>query len=279
MMCLLVLMVSGLLRADIGVWEKTLRQYRLDSTFQPSFTIVKYGVFGRSGKLKLSQDLAQDSNFASKVCLRPRVEAWVTHRLSNGESLGSQAATVLGSELNKIPSCIRAVELDIEPIPFPTPWLIEFLRIVRASLKDSLELRIAIPVLSPVAIRGLSWTPVQAESVLSVVDGLDIMVYDTGAKSRLEYEMLVDQTKDVALRLLVGHPKKQIVLGLPAYPDRTTFHNREIENLSVAVGLLTGSGKDWSCRKRFRFAIYGGWTMSSKDRTIAGELGRWMKCG
>ena len=249
----------------------------VDRTYVPEFHVVKTAVFSNNGTPKASHPHAQYRLTCGREAALES-HAWVTHRLSAGERLSPEAGRKLGTELTKLlkETCLSAVELDVEPMPAPPEWLVPFLKAVRATLVSDYELRLAIPPVTAAPLRGLSWRPADALRVLEAVDGLDLMLYDSGASDAAAYEKIVAEAFGFAAAVSTG---KRLVLGLPAYKDKhKPLHPLDVENLSVAQTALGKLSKDKArllCDGRARLAYYAHWTMDVNDRLLAKKIGEW----
>lgn len=256
-----------------GAWVKDPPVPRGDLV---GFFLVKAGVFHRSGRLKGTLSApAKKRTCPSSQGARPSDTAWITHRLGDGERLTATAGTVLGGALaaELADGCFVAVELDVEPMPTPPDWLVPFLRAVRAALPRQYRLQVAVPPVTGHPTPGLRWTPEAARPVRDAIDGLDLMLYDTGAASAAAYQAIVaDGAAFAAESSAVG---KHTVLGLPAYRDRTPRHPLHIENLAVALEPLHNQAFLTAyCAGRIELAFYAYWTMDDGDRGKAKEIAR-----
>lgn len=273
---ILVLALSNTLYAT-GAWYKTPKQI-LDSKKQgytPAFVLLKAAVFSKDGAIRktLTQKERKDH------CLtNVRTTAWVTHRLSKGETLSKNAGQRLGRELSAylVNSCFSKVELNIEPIEKVEPWLLEFLFGVKSELK-ALQLHLAVPALSPQKLLGPSWDIGDVKLALAQTDGLDFMLYDTGITSDKDYISLVTNAVRESLALLLAHRDKTLILGLPTYHDKTKFHQKS-ETLANAFSAL----KNFSplelepiCAGRLQIAYYAGWTMQATERAVSNQIRGW----
>ncbi len=262
-----------------GVWLKNPTDANRFSglSFQPEFFILKLNAFSSNGSFRsrwTPKDLAQ-------ICsLKAPLFGWVTRRLSVKEVLTKESGKKLASNLNNEikGSCISEIELDMEPMAAPPRWLNEFLRSVRTHLDSNYKLSLAIPALSASKIPGYSWTPEWAKEILAEIDSLDIMNYDTGLSSTQAYKDLIKTGLDFAKTIVTQFPEKRVLMGFPAYKDRTRHHQQKVENLNEVLNTLTGvSESKFFCNDRIRFAHYAGWTMDGSDVKYANLIENWKK--
>lgn len=208
------------------------------------------------GKLKIVNEESNQEYF------------WVTHRLSAGEVLTGEAGKKLGSELNGLAGKAKHIELDIEPLKDPAT-VTEFLKGVRETLSPELKLTIAAPFTAETKSEANSWTREQFEHVIGYVDGIELMVYDTGAKTKEEYLGLFENNLSAAGAWQELYPSKIFTVGLPAYPDKTKLHRPAVESLAVvSESALLKSGKF----SKMRFAVYAGWTLTEEDKKLIDKL-------
>lgn len=247
--------------------------------FTPQFVILKLGAFSQKGELSTSSSFTEKN---IKIHCSKEIEsiAWVTHRLSSGETLPEASGKTLGGQLSKIlkGSCVSAIEIDIEPLPQAESWLEPFLKALKDNLPSQLKLRLAVPVLSPKTIAGNFWSLIDGVKALQWVDGLDVMAYDSGAKSSKEYEETFKNTFFFVMELIKQSPGKTIIVGVPAYSDKTQLHREEAENLNSVLTTLkpfTPFQLKPFCRGEIRLAYYSGWTLSPKDKEIHKQIEEW----
>ncbi len=264
-----------------GAWYQTPQQIisSQKAGFTPRFVLLKAGVFSKSGHLSLPKEFHGTS---LKTHCSTSVEsiAWITHRLSPGETLSELSGKTLGQQIGQSLEqlCFSAVELDIEPLSQAEPWLEPFLKGVRSSLSPKFKLRLAIPVLSPQNLPGHFWSLRDGVKALSWVDGLDVMAYDSGVKSPKDYAQLLKNTFFFIMELNKTSPEKKIILGLPAYNDKTTLHSKNIENLEMALATLrpfTTFQLKPLCEDSIRLAYYAGWTLSESDFKNHQQIEEW----
>lgn len=236
-----------------GVWFKTPAQLKANS---PEWALLKFGIFSRAGGLKVVSSLED--------CPTPTpLFAWVTHRLSARETLSPAAGRRLGTELNeKLGACFSGVEINAEPMPSLAPWFLEFAKEVRAALDKKYVLHVATPA---------EWDASMRLHLLTAIDGVDLMIYDTGARNAPAYKRHVRE----ALNFGIGAPAdKGITFGFPAYPDKTKKHRRGVEVLANVQALLDEEPglRRAFCGKRRRVAIYCGETMTAEESKAAALL-------
>lgn len=260
---------------EVGAWYKSVEQIPelATQTFHPGFIILKIAAFSKKGNMWGVQSLEKIQEFCGKG---EKLEAWVTHKIGKRETLGQAQGAVFAKELNTLikNTCIKRIEIDLEPLKEASPWLLDFLGVVKAQT-PGLEIRLAVPALSAKALPGHSWTKNSIEKVLEKIDGVDIMLYDTGLKSSAAYTTLVKE----ALRFSLNKGKgKAVVLGLPAYQDKTKFHHLETENLTnVQTALETFTPQELVplCLKKIRLSYYAGWTLFDSELQSAKKLDEW----
>ncbi|MBI4404823.1 MAG: hypothetical protein HY537_11710 [Deltaproteobacteria bacterium] len=260
-----------------GYWFQKPHNIRpLISQIRPDSVLLKWGVFSTNGHVKPTEDIG---NMEAACRNKIPLVAWISHRLSQNEQLLPEAGQRLGTELNQLLAapCFQGVELDIEPLPEPPPWLAPFLKQLRKVLNAHFKLRLAIPPVSDTKLPGLSWLPTRALAIASECDGLDLMVYDTGLTKAFEYERLVQKSLAFARVFFERYPDKTLLLGLPAYKEKTKLHWPMVENLLTASQALEDSGADKSliCSKQLSIAFYAGWTIDIKDRPLALRIEKW----
>lgn len=244
--------------------------------FHPDFTLIKAGIFSKTGNLK---EVLSREELKETCSENPHFEVWVTHRLSKGETWEEKAGTLLGKSLKKQleGTCVRAVELNAEPLPDVPDWFLKFLSNVKKEA-GNLSIRLAVHALSEKKLEGPTWNKALVEKLLPSVDGVDLMMYDTGLKEKESYsELLVNAFKEVEA-WAKGHPAKTFVIGVPAYYDKTRLHRSDVENLKSVLFALSrhqpNEKAPW-CNRQIRFAIYAGWTMTAEDKTITQLLRAW----
>jgi len=276
-----VTLLVGLKLFAAGAWYKEPQQISKGpkDTFFPSFVILKIGVFSNSGDLALAPTISE-SKISSHCDTAISSIAWVTHRLSENETLKPEAGKNLGNRLKKLLSqtCFTAVELDIEPLKEATPWLATFLKGVRETLPEKIKLRLAVPVLSPRSLEGNFWTLRDGVQAMAWVDGLDVMAYDSGAKDSSEFSEIFKNTFFFVMELIKQTPGKDIIVGLPAYQDKTKLHKLDAENLTTVLQTLkpfTPFQIKPLCNGEIKLAYYAGWTLTKKDQETHKKIEEW----
>lgn len=264
------------LAGPLGAWYKAPNQVPnpLDEAFSPSFVLLKVANFNQKGAL---WPLFPRQSIQERCKLNQAVEAWVTHRLKKEETLGTDAGLLLGKSLVESlkDTCIKKVEIDLEPLPSATPWLLEFLVGIKTTSKE-LEIRLAVPALSEKPLVGPTWNKESVDKVLEKIDGVDFMLYDTGLQDKREYAALLKNAIRFALNVSETSP---IVLGVPAYQDRTKYHQLKVENLETVLEVLKSfPPKELVplCLKKVRLSLYAGWTLS-KELLHARKLEEWYR--
>ncbi len=272
----------------VGLWTKSpgnLTLYSATRYFSPDFFLVKAAVFARNGTIKLEWPFESLLETCGK---KFSTTAWVTHWLASGETLLPSGGKALAENINAqlLGTCFSSVELDIETLPQPPAWLAAYLTEVRRVLSQSYSLSIAIPVVSAHPPPGGAWSPEQANAVLGIIDGLDIMVYDTGSATDVEYGKLLAENLQYAAGVVKKNPKKQMTLGFPAYKEgNPKIHNVDVENLTIVKTVLKELPKDKArilCDGRVRVAYYPDWTDANEPRVdeknkLAGkEIDKWL---
>jgi len=277
----IILIMTVVCRAyGTGIWFRAPHQ--LDpllksGEFQPEFVLLKTGIFSRHGFLK---DLHDDRNVAKLCHVGIPTIAWVTHRLSPNETLSAEVGAHLGKALSASlgKTCITEVELNIEPMPSPPIWVFAFIKSAKSEL-GRLKLRLTVPFVTESSIKGFHWGAKSAEKTSEVVDGIDILNYDSGCTATGCYIRLLNEGLDFAHYLLQKQANSSIIFGLPAYHDKTNLHHESVENPSVALQALRQykKAKEVVCHGRFRIAFYAGWTMTASDKEYASQIQNWKK--
>lgn len=250
--------------------------------FRPDLFNLKSGAFDRNGKVKPTFPF---STYHSASCgMKYEVRAWIAHRLGKVKELKPEAGKALGTYLSSwlTGACISEYELDIEPLPEPPGWLVPFLKATRAALSPNYALRLAVPTVTPrkLPAPALSWKPDAALEVLDVVDGLDLMIYDTASSTAAQYAGVVADALDFAARAREKFPSKSLLLGFPAY--RTTdpaLHDGGIEGLAgvrTTLKDLAPAKAKVLCDPRVRMAYYPDeGVFNDKDKRLAQEIEKW----
>lgn len=262
-----------------GAWTKTAEAYLAglsDPTFTWDFGLLKAGIFSRSGSLTITLEGA----WRSKLCAASRrPTAWVTHRLETGETLTRDTASRLAKELNLLlkEGCFDGVELDVEPLKDLPDWLMVFTKELRTKLDRSFRLTMAIPTVSERTAGETTWSVRAALKLLSTVDGLDLMIYDTGAATTEAYATYVRHALGFSVKATRRFLGKTITLGLPAYADMTLKHRKGIETIDTAKRVFLEEERlvKILCGASVRVAYYSGWTITSEEMRTANELARW----
>lgn len=264
-----------------GAWYQDMSQVSIPkkAIFNPQFLVLKAGVFSKTGHFTVAKALNK-LKLKNEGSRNLESIAWVTHRLSPGETLSKEAGEILGIELSKklLGTYFTSIELDIEPLTKAESWLEPFLKGIRKNLSSSFKLRLAVPVLSPKTVSGHFWSLQDGAQAINWVDGLDVMVYDSGLKSQKEYSELFKNVFFFVMELVKQSPEKNIILGLPTYDDRTRLHDKEYENLETVLTTLkpfTPFQLKYYCSGQIRFAYYAGWTLSQKDQSQHQQLEEW----
>lgn len=187
----------------------------------------------------------------------------MTHRMGSGETLTKAAGEKLGKALRSFEGQARFIELDIEPLPEPGVLKV-FLQGVKEKFGPDLKLTLATPFLSPRKTEAISWDQTQFEQTIPLVDGLEVMVYDTGAQTEAQYLAHFENALNAVETWKERYPQKVFTVGVPAYPDKTKLHLPQVENLSVIA-----KSKLLEKFPSARLAIYAGWTMTEKDHSVS----------
>lgn len=277
----LLLFSRFLFAYELGAWYKRAPEIprALNTRFSPTFLILKAGIFGANGSIKTVGEVKDWKKLCSE---NYKLTAWLTHRLKKSQQLSPSDAENLGREIarNFSSTCFQAIELDIEPLTGEEPWLSEFLKKLKMTLADSYQIRMAIPLLSEEKTTGLSWKKEQAKKLLSHIDGIDLMLYDSGSKTKEAYASLLEYNLTAAKDILVTSSDKSVLLGIPAYHDRTALHKDNIENINAFISALKArSLADNSpiCTGKIKMAFYAGWTLSPEDRNSISDLKSWLE--
>ncbi len=265
----------------VGAWYKNTEEIPQAKTgsFSPNFVIMKWGVFSKKGHLTLSKT-ATNAYLKTHCSKSLDSIAWVTHSLAPGEMLNQKSGKALGTQLAKTLSntCFSSVELDLEPLKSAQAWLEPFLKGVKETLPKRFKLRLAVPVISLKALPGKFWSLRDGVKGMQWVDGLDIMTYDSGVKNSKEYSEVFKGALFFTIELIKQSPDKDVIIGLPAYDDKTKLHTQETENLETVLATLkpfTPFQLKSLCEGKIRFAYYAGWTLSKKDHDTHKQIEEW----
>lgn len=263
--------------AAVGAWWTDVPKLETWRAHASDPAIVKRAIFSTKGKVRWLPTRLESPSCGGLE----RAWAWVTHRLSPGERLEVAAGKALGAELAKgLGPCYSAVQLNIEPMPAPPDWLIPFLKAVKDRLPSGVSLRLAAPPVTMVPLSGPSWRPDAAADVLRAADGLDLMLYDTGARDADSYARVLGEAGSFARHASRSEGKYRLLLGLPSYPDRTRLHDRGTENLEAAwkaLPRLPAIAREGWCTADV--AVYAGWTATAADLETLKRIGEWRKHG
>jgi hypothetical protein len=277
---ILIIYFSGLLSpvfalaSGVWFWEP----YKIDEVskkgLHAEFIIARVGTFNDSGEVKLIQ------NSWSNACKgRAGSSIWLSHKIKKGTALTIESGRKLASNINKLfyESCFDRIELDVEPIFKIESWHINFFTSVRKHLHKRFKLDVAIePPSSRILPNDDDWKKDDVQKVLNVVDGVDVMNYDTGYKASEDYRGLIQSSATILTELLLVNLKKQIRFGLPAYQDKTKLHDAKIENIQSVLQLLKDLqiGKRL-CTRNFQFVYFEGGDMRSEDIQWSHQLDKW----
>ncbi len=269
---LIGLFFSDALLAAWGTWAKDPAS--LNKTL--SFALLKTAVFGKQGNL---EPAVTEKDIANACKAGVELRAWITHRVGYEEVISPEAGARLGENIATLlkKSCFTSVELDIEPLRTPPPWLVPFLSKVRVKLPKELSLHLAVPTITTVPQTKWPWTTLEANAVLEAVDGFDLMIYDTGHKETESYGKVI---ADTVAYVAQAPSAKKFVLGFPAYHERTPRHFVRSENLAqVELGLkrLETSAAKTLCHSRVEFAFYAHWTARRDDKAPMDAIESWRK--
>ncbi len=251
---------------ELGAWYKRAPEipHALNTRFQPSFLILKAAIFSTDGSLKV----VGEPDAWKKVCDQNyKLTGWITHRLKKSEKLSNASGEKLAQNIAKqfSSTCMRTIELDIEPLTGEEEWLSPFLAKIKQTLAGSFEVRVALPF----------WKKENAQKILEVTDGIDLMLYDSGLKTKDEYAAFLKQNLDTAKELLTHAPEKSVLVGIPAYHERTALHVDNIENIGAFLAVLKARSlaeNSKICTGHIKMALYAGWTLSPEDRNTILEL-------
>lgn len=230
----------------VGCWWKEAKSY-LKAPEECDFLLVKTAILSSNGTL------------STRTPIPETAVGWITRRLSPLEPLGTQVAIRLADEAAK--EKIARIELDLEPMPALAGWLVPFAK--EFDRKSEQALHFATPPFAKVKLPGLSWSEKDLRDLLVAADGIDLMIYDTGLSTIESYRDLVRTNAELAVKLLGEFPAKSILLGLPAYPDKTKLHRPSVENLFIA---REGLEKIERFPTGLSVAVYAGWTLTGKER-------------
>jgi hypothetical protein len=265
--------------AGAWYWNPTKLEQSFKNGLKPDFIIARAGTFDSRGKIT-----PLFVNEWPKVCKQhSNSSAWLSYKIKRGMSLSIEVGEKLAVNINKMfeGTCFDRIELDVEPIFKPDKWILAFYKSVRLHLSSRFKLDVTIESPSPGRLPSdTQWTKEDAEGVLKLVDGIDIMNYDTGLGDLEEYENLIFYSEKQSLEILNENSNKQIRFGAPAYQDKTKIHDPRIENLhSVLIGFqkLEEERKGLICNGRFQISYFDGSDMNKEDLKMANDLEGWQR--
>lgn len=237
------------------------------------FYIVRAGNFNDVGEISFFE------NSWSKACGGHGSSVWLSHKVKKETILTPKVARQLALNINKFmrTSCFDRVELDIEPIFEIQQWHLDFFSTVRQYLDPKFKLDAAIEPPSKQALpTEVYWKSADIRKILNVIDGVDVMNYDTGYQMIAEYSDLIRDSATILGELLETYNNKQVRFGLPAYHEKTKVHNIEVENIHSALfGLKRVQNKKYICHRNFQFVYFEGGEMRAQDIKWARELEYW----
>ncbi|MBI5754592.1 hypothetical protein HZA41_00050 [Candidatus Peregrinibacteria bacterium] len=194
-----------------------------------------------------------------------------------------QSATILTSEIG-----FDGIHYDIEPIFDGDKNFLALLRETREALSEKAPLSVASDewqsrpltlLLSKIVKKDSKsyWGTRYMAEVASMVDQIIIMTYDSSITSPWLFSFWVEQQVVYATQA-VKNKKARILIGIPAYKEKTASFDPEAENIETGLlGLILGIRNIRSNLESFSgIAIYPYWTMEESDwktyDTLSGQI-------
>lgn len=264
-----------------GVWVKAPDDIALASAargYIPDYAIVKLATFDAVGNFRLVHTYSSIID----ACGRAQgTQGWISYRKDQPGPLTSQSGKTLGTKMNEdlIGACYTPLHLEIEPLTGQETWLPTYLKALRDTLNPDRELLLVVPPVTTKKLTGLSWTPESAGKALELIDGLSIMLYDTGIASPQDYRDLIKETFTLLNSLKKKFPQKKFVVNLPAYINgKAGLHTLMAENLREVKRALSELEPEHAkvlCGSTVRLAHFAHWEMSGLDKTSATQIRQW----
>ncbi len=254
----------------LGTWLKDPKKIPAEA----SFVLLESGMFWKKGGLK---PYLKEAELKEACAGKPKVHAWLIHRLQKETVFKPEAGTRLAGEIEKHfkNTCVTEIELDFETMPSPPPaWLPPFLKAVRAKLPKKYSLRLTTPPITTEPLKEPYWKAEEATAVLDAVDGFDIKVYNTGLRDYYAYGRVITD----AVSFVGSAPKKQFVLSFPAYNKRRPRHMLKVENMKIVTeGLkrLPPEKAKFLCSDKVQLAYYARWMAHRHDVPGIEAAGAW----
>jgi len=254
----------------LGAWLKDPKKIPAEA----SFVLLETGMFWKKGGLK---PYLKEAELKEACAGKPKVHAWLMHPLQKETVFQPEAGTRLAGEIEKNfkNTCLTDIELDFEIMPTPPPpWLVPFLKALRAKLPKSFTLRLTTPPITAQPLSEPYWKAEEAAPVLDVVDGFDIKVYNTGLKDYYVYEKVLTDT----VTFVGNSPKKKFVLSFPAYNKRRTRHILRVENMRIITKGLQRLAPEKAkilCSDNVQLAYYARWLAQRHDVPGIEAAGAW----
>lgn len=186
-----------------------------------------------------------------------------------------QSATVLTAEIG-----FDGIHYDIEPIFDSDPDFLALLRETRAALSQQIILSVASDewqsrpltlLLSKIVKKDSKsfWGTRYMADVAEMVDQIVIMTYDSRMTSPRLFTFWVEQQVIYSTRA-IKKKKAKILIGLPAYKEKTESFDPKAENLTTGLaGVMQGLHNIRSNLESFSgVALYPYWTMEESDWEI-----------
>jgi hypothetical protein len=112
-------------------------------------------------------------------------------------------------------------------------------------------------------LRPVWWTPGYLRAVGDRVDEVATMTYDTAMPTQTLYGGMVTRQARVALDNLPD--TVDLLIGLPAYHDRTALHDPAVETVGVAIRAVRLALTDHPGRRHVGVAMYADFTATDQD--------------
>lgn len=204
-----------------------------------------------------------------------RVQAWLGDLVSAGRLDLANPATrgrIVAAARWVLHVGADGVHYDFEPLPDGDPGFLTLLdatgaltRARHAVLSVAAEPVEPWPTAQALSgiIRPVWWTPGYLRAVADRVDGIAMMTYDTAMPTQTLYGGLVARQARVALDTVPD--TVDLLIGPPAYHDRTAQHDPAVETIDVAIRATRLALTDHPGRRNVGVAIYADFTATDQD--------------
>ncbi|BCJ34262.1 hypothetical protein Athai_17650 [Actinocatenispora thailandica] len=207
-----------------------------------------------------------------------RVQAWLgAHPVPGQLRLGSARtrATILASLRQVLRDGFDGVHYDFEPVADGDADLVTLLAAShRATRRYHAVLSLSASLLAPVpglasTIRALPggprgvWSPGYLRRLAGHVDQVAVMLYDSCLPTATSYAGYVRRATGLALGVVPGNVA--LLIGVPAYHDRTACHRGDAETMAAALrGVRLALGHR-PRRRTFGVALYVDFAATAAD--------------